>query len=125
MSRRSLSKGQRIDVLAAASGVCHICGDRINPVRERWEVEHVIPLALGGSDDVENMRPAHRACHAGKTRRDVGVIAKAKRVAQKHAGTFRPARHKLPPSRPLPGTKASGLRKKLNGSFEPHPTRTR
>lgn len=111
MSRRSLSKSQRLDVLHAAGGLCHICGQTINLARgDKMEIEHVIPIALGGLDDAINTRPAHRACHAQKTKSDVKTIAKAKRVKAKHTGQFRPPRHIVP------GSKASAFKKTLSGA---------
>lgn len=107
--RRSFTRSQRIDVLHANSGQCHHCHQTINPAREEFEVEHVVPLALGGTDDVSNLKPIHLHCHREKTRSDVKKIAKAKRVKAKHEGRFRPPRHQLP------GGKGSGLKKKLNG----------
>jgi hypothetical protein len=86
--RRSLTKNQRIGVLWASEGRCHICGEIINPVREAWEVEHVIALAAGGTDDPMNMRAAHIVCHEEKTRADRKTIAKVKRVKAKHEGTW-------------------------------------
>ena len=108
--RQSLTKSQRLDVFHAASGLCHICGMEINLARERFEVEHVIALGLGGTDDPSNWRPAHPVCHAAKSKADVTRIAKAKRVKAKHEGAFRPARHKLP------GGKGAAFKKKLNGA---------
>lgn len=108
--RKRLTKSQRVDVLHAAGGVCHICGEVINAARERFEVEHVIPIGLGGADDVTNWRPAHQSCHRDKTRSDVRKIAKARRVKAKHEGTFRP------PRKIVPGSKVHRLKKKLDGS---------
>ena len=86
MTRRSISRTERVRIFEAAQGVCHICGQPIDGVRERWDVEHVIPLALGGDDKGDNLQPAHASCHAAKTPDDVAKIAKAKRVAAKHQG---------------------------------------
>lgn len=50
--RKRQERNRRI---LAASDVCHICGD---PGADA--VDHVIPLARGGSDtDPANLRPAH------------------------------------------------------------------
>lgn len=38
----------------AASDVCHICGHSGSD-----EVDHVVALARGGSEDYSNLRPAH------------------------------------------------------------------
>lgn len=107
--RKKLTKSQRLDVHAAANGICHICGEIINLAREKFEVEHVVPFALGGQDTTSNWRPAHVHCHRSKTKTDITQIAKAKRVKAKYEGTFRPSRHKLP------GGRKSPLKKKLSG----------
>lgn len=79
-----------------ADGLCHICGMRIRAA-EKWDIEHVIPLALGGADNPPNMRPAHKACHAPKTAADVASIAKAKRQKARHIGIKRPPTFPKPP----------------------------
>lgn len=108
--RKRLTKGQRLAVHTAACGLCHICGTVINLARETFEIEHVIPIALGGEDAPSNWRPAHVACHKEKTKSDITKIAKAKRVSAKHEGTYRPSRN------PLPASKKSRLKKRLDGS---------
>lgn len=40
--------------ILAASDVCHICGHA-----GADEVDHVVALARGGSEDASNLRPAH------------------------------------------------------------------
>jgi 5-methylcytosine-specific restriction protein A len=63
--------------------ICHICSGRLDPAREQWEAEHVLPHAFGGKD----LRPAHYRCHKHKTATvDVPAIAKSKRVADKYFG---------------------------------------
>lgn len=84
-SRRSLSPTKRAQLFQAASGVCHICEQKIQ-IGQAWDAEHKIPLALGGADDESNMAPAHKVCHAPKTVEDVVTIARAKRRALKHIG---------------------------------------
>jgi 5-methylcytosine-specific restriction protein A len=103
MNRRSLSPMQRLKVFEAAGGVCHLCEQRIQ-VGQKWEVEHVRPLALGGADNDSNMRPAHVACHAIKTKADVASNAKAKRAKAKLYGI-----------RPRSSLSHPTLRKKMNG----------
>lgn len=110
MKRRRLTKSQRIDVLHANGGICWLCELSINPVKEAWEVEHCIPLGLGGADDASNMKPAHKSCHREKTNGDMTKIAKAKRVKAKHEGSYRPTRN------PVPGSKSGRLKKCMDGS---------
>lgn len=111
--RRRLSGKARQRFLEEHGRRCHLCPGKIDETREKWEIEHVIPLALGGEDEPENWRPAHAKCHLAKTREDVAQIAKAKRVELRHRGS--PQRKS---SRPMPGSRASGWRKPMNGPAE-------
>src|ERR1700690_1197343 len=64
MKRKRLSEGDVLRVLIEQGAlipcyrcrVAFICGDRI-------EREHLIELALGGEDTLENMVYSHKSCH--------------------------------------------------------------
>jgi 5-methylcytosine-specific restriction enzyme A len=86
--RRRLSDLQRAKLFAAHAGICHLCGQRIDGVREAWDVDHVIARELygPGADDDANLAPAHRACHKKKTAKDVAAIRKSDRIRAKHNG---------------------------------------
>ncbi|WP_170167094.1 HNH endonuclease [Paracoccus methylarcula] len=89
-------------------GTCHICGGKVQ-VGESWDLEHVIPLAMGGEDDEGNVAPAHTACHREKTSEDAAQIAKANRVRAKHFGAKSERRATIP------GSKGSKWKRKLSG----------
>lgn len=77
------------------------------------EYDHIVPAAVGGSNDLDNCAVLCRTCHGLKTHRtDVPEIAKTKRIKAKRAGATKSQ------SRPLAGTKASGWRKRMDGSVE-------
>ncbi len=114
--RPSISKTRRARVFQSNGGVCHLCSGKIMP-GEEWEVEHVQARGLGGSDDDDNLRPAHSHCHKSKSRAERSIMAKAD--AQHRAGTPfapRPKKKKIPSrpfgkSRPFPSrsiTKEAG-----------------
>lgn len=94
--RPTLSPSRRAGLFALHGGLCHICKLKIDGVRERWEVEHVIPRAFLGraGDTDDNMRPAHVHCHAIKTSADRTDIAKVERIRLKHEGAYR-SRHPM------------------------------
>lgn len=108
MKRRPRTGKQRLAILEAHGRRCYLSGAVINPVKDRWELEHVIPLAGGGTDDDDNLRPVLAWAHLEKTKKDLARIAKGKRIEQKHKGAHRS-------SRPMPGSRASRWKKKLSG----------
>ena len=113
MTRRSLSRAQRVRIFDAAGGICALCGNKIHAERgELWELDHSIPLACGGTDDEANLFPVHKACHGDKTKTDVKDAAKVKRQRAKHLGV------KKQQSRPMAGTKASGVKILFGGGWE-------
>lgn len=106
-ARKSLSPMARLKVFETTGGVCHICSQRIQ-VGEKWEVEHVIPLALGGEDGGTNLKPAHVDCHKGKSKSDAARKAKADRMRVNHLGARKPST--------FPGSRDSKFKKRMDGS---------
>lgn len=50
---------------------CHLCGREIDPDlppthRLSFTVDHALPVSRGGTDEVSNLRPSHRACNSAK-----------------------------------------------------------
>jgi len=111
LRRRQLTKKERRKVFADNGGKCHICKQKI-PEGEPWDADHVIARWVKEDDSPEAHRPAHYECHKRKTKNDQKVIAKIKRIILKRTGGKRRR------SRPMPGTKASGWRKRMNGDVE-------
>ena len=64
------------NVIDLYGNICHICGNDINMKAPRmvgknnWEMslhlDHVIPLSKGGSDTLDNIKPAHALCNLKK-----------------------------------------------------------
>jgi hypothetical protein len=54
--------------------------------------EHLLPLALGGSNDLSNRALFCAACAKEKTRADRKIIAKVARIRRSLAGDARPKR---------------------------------
>lgn len=106
--RKGFTRKQRASIFLAADGVCHICKAKI--IGFEWDVEHIIPLASGGTNDPSNLAPAHKSCHSDKTSSDVKTIAKIKQVRDKHIGAW------VKKSPPMPGSRKSKFKKKMDGS---------
>ncbi|TNE55182.1 MAG: HNH endonuclease [Sphingomonadales bacterium] len=95
MIRRKRTSLQRLAIFERDEGTCHICGEKIDGTKERWELEHIVPFELTRDDSDDNLSPAHVSCHRVKTNDDKARIAKAKRVKAKHEGAHRPKK-KIP-----------------------------
>lgn len=95
MKRRRLTAAEKRLLWDRQVGTCNCgCGGELIP--GQVDVEHQIPLSLGGPDTLENMSLWLRACHKAKTREDVRRLAKAKRMERYHA-TGRSRARKGPP----------------------------
>lgn len=112
--RGHVSTRRRGKIFDAADGICCRCHVRIDPVRDRWTVEHIHALGLFGPDEDHNMRPTHFRCGIEKTStEDVPAIRKADRQRARHTGA-KVARN------PFPGSKAhwGRQRKRMDGTVE-------
>ena len=92
--RKPLTRNQRVKLFVDHEGTCCICWGNIS-VAEPWIDEHIIPLAMGGTNDWSNRAPAHLKCAKVKTKKDMGNIAKAKRIEAKHIGAVK-TKKKIP-----------------------------
>lgn len=111
MARKRFNDKDRTRIFANNNGVCHLCEQKIDGVREAWEIEHVIAWEFTRDDTDDNLKPAHIDCHKRKTHeRDRPAINQAKRREAKHLGIKRPS-SKLAtrdkPKQPKPVTKPS------------------
>ena len=101
----------RLRVFNRYLGVCYLSGKTIR-IGDAWEIEHIVALSNGGEHRESNMAPALVEPHKAKTKRDRAVKAKTDRVRKKHFGIRKRQ------SRPMPGTRASGIRKRMDGTVE-------
>jgi 5-methylcytosine-specific restriction protein A len=114
MLRREFSKIVLRAAFARAQGRCEgvlTDGDRCPCALEvgRFQYDHIVPAALTEDISLENCQVLCRPCHAAKTVVDVGIIARVRRIRDRHAGIANPHR------RPLPGGKASPFKRLIGG----------
>lgn len=58
------ARRHRAAVLARDGHICGICGDPLDEADVT--IDHIVPVSRGGSDDPENLQPAHRSCNSRK-----------------------------------------------------------
>jgi 5-methylcytosine-specific restriction endonuclease McrA len=123
MTRREFSRRVKREALARSGGLCEArgiwygldpnqrCRYPLNTIGVHFD--HVVADAIGGEPTLENCAAICPRCHIIKTANiDTPKAAKTKRQSDKHLGIRSAAR------RPLPGTKASGIRKRMSGQVE-------
>ncbi len=75
----------------------------------RWRCDHINPDGLTGQPTLDNAQCLCPLCDGRKTPGDIATIAEAKRREARQIGAE--AR-----GRPMPGSKASGLKKRMDGT---------
>lgn len=81
--RRRFSKGERAEFFARADGCCQRCTRKI-PHGDEWDLDHIIALSRGGSNDDDNIMVLCSWCHDSKTSDDIAGAAKSKRIYANH-----------------------------------------
>ncbi len=112
--RKDLTDQQRARLFLDRKGRCHRCTRKIM-AGETWYDEHLHSLGTGGGNEWENRFLTCKNCFPKKNADDAKKLAKSRAVAVAHV---------IPPSqrqkrgKPIPGTKRSGWRHKMDGTWE-------
>jgi 5-methylcytosine-specific restriction enzyme A len=102
----------RLRIFDRYQGRCQCgCNRSIRP-GEAWDCEDTIAIINGGERRENNLKPWLAEHHPAKTKQDVAEKSRVYRKRVRHVGI------KLRKGPPMPGTKASGLRKRMNGLVE-------
>lgn len=129
MRRREFSPDTRRQALIRSKGFCEChrvpqlptfgvgCGVKLSIGNIYFE--HIVCDALDGDNSIDNCAALTKTCWRAKSYAyDIPVIAKVKRQRDKSFGIRRSL------YRPIPGTKASGIRKPLRPFADPIDRRT-
>jgi len=109
-SRRVIPERVKREILDEQGWCCFACHQPVS--RDQIDVDHRVPLALGGSDDETNWVALCRPCHKQKTRADVKAVRKADR-ARRMREEGKPRQRK---SKPLQGRGfRKDVKRKING----------
>lgn len=68
-------------IIKRTGAACHICGEPIDYSLDwldprAFVVDHVVPLAKGGLDILDNKKAAHRSCNSTKRARVIAPIVR-------------------------------------------------
>jgi 5-methylcytosine-specific restriction endonuclease McrA len=76
LKNAAVSKYTEKQVLDLHGTDCHLCGKPIDMQAPRWtampgwelglHIDHVIPIAKGGADSLDNVKPSHGFCNVSK-----------------------------------------------------------
>lgn len=94
--RRRLTTQERQVLLERQNFICAACATKLTlQIEERVVLgamvdEHIIPLALGGSNDLSNRELRCPACAKAKTIKDIKAIRKAARIERRLRGEAPP-----------------------------------
>lgn len=72
VKRNTATRDKHRAIIARRQEPCHLCGEEIDyslPHTDpmSFTVDHVTPLARGGTDTLDNSRASHRACNRAKS----------------------------------------------------------
>lgn len=98
--RPSISKAKRARIFLAHDGICWLCKLKI-AADAPYDIDHQVSRELGGSDEDDNLAPAHKECHKTKTKQDVAMIAKSNRIRRANGPVELRKKRKPIPSRPF------------------------
>jgi len=98
----------KIRVFLKFAGICCECGTKIGG--KRWICDHRTAIINGGQNRERNLGPIHESCDKSKTAADVEEKARIYRKTAKELGVT------LKKSRPMPGSRASGWKRKIDGT---------
>jgi 5-methylcytosine-specific restriction enzyme A len=102
----------RVRVFKRYGGRCQCGCDRPIRAGEPWDAEDTIAIINGGERREKNLKPWLTEHHPKKTAADVAEKSMVYRKTAKNLG-IKPKK-----GRPFPGSKASGFKKKMDGSVE-------
>lgn len=110
MNRQEFSRKVKAAAFLRADGWCELCPTKLAP--GKFQYHHIKEANDGGEPTLANCLVVCTACHVPLTAVYVKETRKAERQRDRHIGAFPKSK------RPMPGSRASGLRKRMDGTVE-------
>lgn len=108
--RTEFSAKTKVAAFERARGRCENCSVKLAP--GNTEYDHDETDWMGGEATLANCKVRCKTCHRLKTTRDIKKIARSRKRYRTNINA------KATKSRPMPGTRASGIRKRMSGLVE-------
>lgn len=99
----------RLRVFLKAEGKCQTCSRQIRG-GDKWALDHKIALINNGEHRETNLQMLCEWCHSKKTKSDTAEKSKTYAKRKSNYGIKKS-------KNPLPGSKASGWKRKMDGSW--------
>lgn len=108
IEKRNVSKARREKIISAQDGLCKRphCGEQAT------DVDHIIPLWMGGTNGDGNLEGLCPNCHAVKTKAEASARGKVKRIEKRTEG-------RMKPKRPIQSRGFGNLTRKFDGTVGP------
>lgn len=74
LGRKSIKHAIRFEVYERDNYICQYCGNRFNP--EMLSIDHLIPVSLGGHNEITNYVTCCRSCNSRKRNKPLEQFAK-------------------------------------------------
>lgn len=114
IERKYLTDQEKAKLFLEKGGKCHACRRKLGPA-DKWIAEHLNALSTGGDNRWENWDLTCEWCLPKKNADDAAKAAKIRAAAVAHVV---PTAERRKTGRPMPGSKRSGWRHKMDGSWE-------
>ncbi len=112
--REHLTDQERAKLFLERGGRCHKCGRKLGPA-DKWIAEHIIALSSGGTNAWSNWGITCAWCLPAKNAEDAAKVAKGRAIAVAH---IVPTDQRMKRGPPLPGSRRSKWKRKMNGTWE-------
>jgi len=87
----------RLRVFERCKGLCHACNRKIGP-GDRWTLEHLTALILGGENRESNLGLTCEWCLPGKNAEDQAAKSKLAKISKRHRSIKPPSRFRQAPT---------------------------
>lgn len=67
-NRYSFSEFEKQSICSAYNYKCNVC--QCNLVEREFDIDHILPIANGGKNSIDNLQPLCKSCHAKKTAKE-------------------------------------------------------